>query len=234
MTTVVANSLRKQSEPNANHAISSSQAANLVAIAQKQVQETNQNDLKEKNSSNHVSQLKTKQMGITRRTNSLADLFTRRTPTPQQNSTTANTPLTNGGPKRGSSEKKSELQRLCCSFRRTRRAKTALDLGIKKAEIQQVFTPSYGTLNSSLMSSVTDPQVARRGIDALEKSMTKTLRNQMSKIMSVDEDENATAIILSPQQEQKTTPRPNGFSTDLKSKPENGEFFQKLSTSETI
>jgi hypothetical protein len=218
MTTLVN---RKQSEPNANSIESASEASNLVAIAQRQASEANQNEdksAKEKAAgTGHVSRLKSKQPGTTRRTNSLADLFIpRRTPTPQQNPTSGNGPA----PKRVSSEKKSEFQRLCCSFRRTRRAKTALDLGIKRLEIQEVLVPSYGTINSSAMSAVNDPQVARRGIMALEKSMTKTLCSQMSRIMSVDEDPDA--------QPERTAPRPNGFATELKSKPENGKSHMNL------
>lgn len=188
-----------------------SEAANLVALAQKRAQETIQNEekIKEKldTPTEHVSRLKSKQPGATRRTNSLADLLIpRRTPTPLSN---------HDGPRRGGSEKKSDLQRFCCSFRKTRRAKTALELGIKKPDIREVFTPSYGTINSSAMGNVTDAQTARRGILALEKGMTKNvLCNQMSRIVSVDEEE---------LEKQEKTPRPNGFSAELnKKKPEGG------------
>jgi hypothetical protein len=158
----------------------------------------------EGSSTGHISRPVSKETG-TRRTNSLADLFMpkRTTPTPQSIPSSKESE-----PKRGFSEKKSEFQRLCCSFRRTRRAKTALELGVKSQELP---IPSYGTINSSAMSVVNDPNIARQAILALEKNMTKKLFNQMSSIMSVDESDDS-----------QKNPRPNGFASELNSKPGDG------------
>lgn len=171
--------------------------ANLLSFGPKQTLEWC-SDGTANSTENRVSRTKSKQPEPTRRTNSSIDILgSKRSPTPQNKDT--------DDPKKASSGKKSDLQRLCCSFRRTRRTKTALELDVKTAEF---FTPSYGTINSSAMSNVMNPDVARRGISALEKGVTKTLCSQMSRIISVDEDEEDC---------QGRKPRPNGFHINLDS-----------------